>query len=289
MSSLVYHAGALGDFITALPAIGAWRALHPDARAILLGRPAHAALAAPPFDDVMDAAAAGFSSLFSPPPAPHLKSLLSSVSSALLFASSSSGLPAALADLGVKEIVRQDPFPPSPLPIVDYHLSLFAGRPFGADERMPRVAVRADPDLRGRAAVALHPGSGGARKNWPRERFVEASLRLAGEGMSVAWVLGPAEDGVSPPRGVAEWRCLPLTRLAGLLAACRLFVGNDSGVTHLAAAVGCPVIALFGGSDPRVWAPRGPRVRVIVSVHGGMEGIGVDEVMRAGREMRDQG
>jgi heptosyltransferase III len=290
MASLVYHAGALGDFITALPAVGAWRALHPGERLILLGSPAFAPLVRPPFDEVVDASAASVSCLFSPSPAPppRLESLLSSVTSALLFASRASALPGALARLGVREIVRQDPFPSSPVPIVDHHLSLFAGRAFSAEERVPRVTVSPEPDLSARAAVALHPGSGSPRKNWPLERFSELSRRLARDGRSVAWILGPAEAETAVPHGVSAWRGLPLPRLAGLLSACRLFVGNDSGIAHLAAAAGCPVVVLFGGSDQRVWAPRGPRVCVVESARGGMEGIGVEEVESACRKALDQ-
>ena len=56
----------------------------------------------------------------------------------------------------------------------------------------------------------------------------------------------------------------PLARVAGVLSRCRLYIGNDSGLTHLAAAVGEPeVLALFGPTDPRVWAPLGPRVRTL--------------------------
>jgi len=56
---------------------------------------------------------------------------------------------------------------------------------------------------------------------------------------------------------------LPLPLLAAILSRCRLYVGNDSGVTHLAAAVGVPTVAIFGPTDPDVWAPRGPGVRVV--------------------------
>jgi ADP-heptose:LPS heptosyltransferase len=77
------------------------------------------------------------------------------------------------------------------------------------------------------------------------------------------------------------WRSLPLPVLAARLAQCRLYVGNDSGVTHLAAATGCPTVALFGESDPRVWAPRGERVTVLGSGHRGMEAIDIADVFSA--------
>ena len=75
--------------------------------------------------------------------------------------------------------------------------------------------------------------------------------------MPVHWCSGP-ED---PPLPEAV-RFDNLYDLACWLARARLYVGNDSGITHLAAAVGTPVLALFGPSDPAVWAPRGPNVRV---------------------------
>jgi ADP-heptose:LPS heptosyltransferase len=67
--------------------------------------------------------------------------------------------------------------------------------------------------------------------------------------------------------------------LAALLARAGAYVGNDSGVTHLAAASGAPTIALFGPTDPRVWAPLGPRVEVIRGAT--MEGIAAGEVAAA--------
>jgi ADP-heptose:LPS heptosyltransferase len=75
--------------------------------------------------------------------------------------------------------------------------------------------------------------------------------------MPVRWCSGP-ED---PPLPDAV-RIDDLYDLASWLARARLYVGNDSGITHLAAAVGTPVLALFGPSDPWVWGPRGPHVRI---------------------------
>jgi heptosyltransferase III len=120
---------------------------------------------------------------------------------------------------------------------------------------------------RGDFAV-IHPFSGSARKNWPIERFRELAERLP---MAVRWCAGPEEklDGAV--------RFADLDELAHWLAAARLYIGNDSGITHLAAAAGAPVIAIFGATDPAVWAPRGDRVRVI---RGKLEEITVDDVLR---------
>jgi heptosyltransferase-3 len=104
--------------------------------------------------------------------------------------------------------------------------------------------------------AVIHPFSGSARKNWPLERFRSVARKLE-RIMPVRWCSGP-ED---PPLPEAV-RIDDLYELACWLARARLYIGNDSGITHLAAAVGTPVLALFGPTDPDVWAPRGANVRV---------------------------
>jgi hypothetical protein len=104
--------------------------------------------------------------------------------------------------------------------------------------------------------ATIHPFSGSPRKNWPLENF-RALARGLERTMPVRWCSGP-ED---PPLENAV-RFADLYELACWLARARLYVGNDSGITHLAAAVGTPVLALFGPTDPEIWAPRGPHVRV---------------------------
>jgi lipopolysaccharide heptosyltransferase III len=104
--------------------------------------------------------------------------------------------------------------------------------------------------------VVIHPFSGSARKNWPLERFRAIAAQLE-RVMPVKWCAGE-ED---PPLPGAV-RIDDLYELACWLAKARLYIGNDSGITHLAAAAGTPVLALFGPTDPEVWAPRGRNVRV---------------------------
>jgi heptosyltransferase-3 len=117
--------------------------------------------------------------------------------------------------------------------------------------------------------AVIHPFSGSARKNWSLERYRELAQRL---GMPVRWCAGPEEqleDAV---------RIDNLYELACWLQTARLYIGNDSGITHLAAAVGIPVVAIFGPTDPAVWAPRGDRVRV---VSGNLAEISVEQVLNA--------
>ena len=130
---------------------------------------------------------------------------------------------------------------------------------------LPRIAC--PPTIRGGAII--HPFSGSRKKCWPLERFRDLAHRLAGR-MPVAWCAGP-EDDLSPAVRFAD-----LYELAGWLASARIYIGNDSGPTHLAAAVGTPVVALFGPSDPAVWAPRGSQVAL--AAEASLEAITVERV-----------
>ena len=280
-SSLVYHAGALGDFLTTLPAMGVWRRLHERDTLVLLGRTDLAELASEGlFDEVWDARSSRFAPLFSGPVdrATSLGARLAAFQSALLFSYALSALPASLRGLGVGEILRQDPFPADRTPVVDYHLSLFCNLTLTAEDRVPRIRRGAGRIEVPPNTAALHPGSGDRRKNWPLEKFHALAEKLRKAGLTVQWVLGPAEEDAALPPGERTWRNADLSDLAAALSACRLFVGNDSGVSHLAAACGCPTVALFGATDAGVWAPRGPFVRVVASPGGMLEALSVETV-----------
>lgn len=144
----------------------------------------------------------------------------------------------------------------------------------GTGRALPRIECPSAPG----GYVAIHPFSSSAKKNWPLERYRELARRL---DAPVRWCAGPEEalDGAE--------RFDDLYNLACWLAAARLYIGNDSGITHLAAAVGTPVLALFGPSDPAVWAPRGDRVQVVATPHSEdpMDRIGVQEVLESVRRI----
>lgn len=142
--------------------------------------------------------------------------------------------------------------------------------------------------------VAVHPGSGGVAKRWPPERFARIVERLADAGYTPLLVRGPQDEPVlrrvldtlvptvAPPAVVAD---VTLPRLAAALAGCAGFLGNDSGVSHLAGMLGIPVLALFGPTDPDAWSPLGPRVRTLRAASRTMDGLDVAYVWAALRPL----
>ena len=143
----------------------------------------------------------------------------------------------------------------------------------------PRISVKADAlhwceaywrqhSLCDKPVLALAPGSGAREKNWPVPGFAAVAQwwRQRTRG-SVIVIIGPVEEEREGYdllyREGLQARNLSLARLAGLLSLCNLYLGNDSGLTHLAAAVGAPSFALFGPSDVVQWAPRGKHVTTL--------------------------
>jgi ADP-heptose:LPS heptosyltransferase len=273
MATLVYHAGGLGDFVTALPAIRFWKSRRPAEKTVLLGIPAFGALAKRSclVDDVFDVNSRAFLPLFHDRFSGKAGKILSSFESAIVFSDDDSPLIRNIRASGINDIHQQPPFPAARTHVVDYHLSLFAD-PGLLDEacRIPRVSPSA-ADLANATGfltpeerpIAIHPGSGSAKKNWPFDRFLELSRMLRQNGFPIVWIQGPADGSFVFPDNDRVVSNIRLPVLAALISHCRAFVGNDSGVTHLAAAVNCPAVAIFGPSDPDVWGPRGKNVKIV--------------------------
>ena len=133
-------------------------------------------------------------------------------------------------------------------------------------EGVPRIAIPACP--RENFAV-IHPFASSPLKRWDLDRFRAVAAALE---TPVEWLAGPEES----LEGAARFD--DLYELACWLARARVYIGNDSGIGHLAAAVGVPVVSIFLTTDPRVWAPRGTSVRVL-------ERPATDEVIAAAREI----
>ncbi|MBI4531677.1 MAG: glycosyltransferase family 9 protein [Candidatus Latescibacteria bacterium] len=187
-----------------------------------------------------------------------------------------------------------DPFPPTGLHAADWYLTPLRTLDIPPDGRIPRMVITREDRASGQSfltqhrcslpVLAVHPGSGGKQKCWLTSCFAEVVDRFIDQRIHPLLICGPADRAVlgevkaqlSQPDRVVYLEDLPLLKLAAVLSACDGFLGNDSGVTHLAAAVGCPTVALFGPTDPVVWGPRGRHV-TILSCEGGW--VDVDTVM----------
>jgi ADP-heptose:LPS heptosyltransferase len=188
-------------------------------------------------------------------------------------------------------VIAHPPLPPEAGPHAGRWLAQ-AVAVLGADPSTVPPAMRATEDEARRASawldrlppsfLAVHPGSGASRKNWPPERFASVVEAMAG-GRPWLLIEGPADaEAARTLRGLGgavHAQDLPARALGAVLAQAGLYVGNDSGVSHLAAAWGAPTLALFGPTDPRQWAPIGPTVTVVRSRDGTMAGLGVEEVV----------
>lgn len=296
---LVLRGGALGDFLITLPALRLLRMRWPSARIELAGHPEAGALGVR--GGYLDAAHSQhegrWSALFSTAP-----------------------LPPAFADwLGSFDLVVN--YWPDPDQTLASRFPLLSTQTYVSGTAMPVIAPAArhfcEPlrslglttdDFQSQwpcpgathveadshpAAIAIHPGSGSPKKNWPDERWRDLITAL---DAPVLLVLGPVERERWNAQILARLRdasrqmvevasLLSLPDLAVALRRCGLFLGHDSGVSHLAAAVGLPSILLFGPTDPSMWAPPGAHVQVMRR-GAALDCISVQDVVQAVGQMR---
>jgi heptosyltransferase III len=280
---LIWHQGALGDLLLAGPALAAISRHYPEARITALGQPEPWGLysGSLPLDELWDSSAAWWGSLFSDGALPpSMQARLVRFQLALVFSPRPQlALQARLRQAGIPAVRWVPSFPETGVEAVAdlqaRHL-LGLGLHYAPAPLRLEVGLRADEELAELPGpgpwLAVAPGSGQPRKNWPLASYYEVSRALGWEyGLGVVWLAGPAEENLLPylealakAQGQTLLANRPLERVARILSRCRLYLGNDSGLTHLAAAVGEPeVLALFGPTDPRVWAPLGPHVRTL--------------------------
>ena len=257
--SLAIRPGAIGDFVVSLPALECLKGLAATDSLEIWTASAHAGLAG--FADRVRAISSTGLDLLgvADPPARLLADLAGFDSIVSWYGSNRPEFRALVASLGLPFTF----FPALPpeaagMHAVDFYLDQVRPLALSPAALLPRIPCRPeDAPLDEPAAFAvIHPFSGSPAKNWPIERF-RALARGLERRLRVRWCAGPQD----PPLEGAV-RIDDLYRLACWIRQARLYVGNDSGITHLAAATGVPVLALFGPTDPAVWAPRGEHVRV---------------------------
>jgi heptosyltransferase-2 len=284
---LVIRGGAIGDFILTLPALDALRERWPRAHIEILGYPRIIELARQRrYADAVRSIEAGPLARFFAPDAELDPALVEYFRGFNLVISYIFDPDKIFADnirrCGVRHVVEAAPRP-TDLHAAEHYckplesLAIYTGKfqprlhlnptdRAAAKKFLPSHNINTDAAL-----VAIHPGSGGDRKNWPPEKFGALARWLADELDAQLLVVHGEADDIAvakfleqiSPRPFHRARGLGLVELAAVLEHCAAFVGNDSGVTHLAAAVGTPTIAMFGPASTPLWHPRGENVFVI--------------------------
>lgn len=130
-----------------------------------------------------------------------------------------------------------------------------------------------------RPVLAIHAGSGSLKKVWPPEKFAQVCRKASEQWQArILLISGPADReivqkvlGLSADIQPLLVENKPLWILSAILERCQAYLGNDSGVTHLAAAVGIPVVALFGPTNPQIWRPLGKKVKVLQANRGAID------------------
>jgi len=162
-------------------------------------------------------------------------------------------------------------FPPAPEPGSGIHVAKHIGRCLGIEvgsRRESPLKSLLQKGFRGlRRTVWVHPGAGGRKKRWPLPNYLDLADRLGNvPGLDPVFILGEADGDLEPwirGRRFEVETCEDTESLTSLFEEGDLFIGNDSGPTHLAALMGLSTVALFGDTDPVLWSPWGESVRIL--------------------------
>jgi heptosyltransferase-2 len=282
---LVIRGGAIGDFILTLPAIAALRRQFPAAHLEVLGYPhiAQLALAGGLANRVQSIEARALAGFFARGGelSEDLAAYFSEFDLILSYLYDPDGVFQTNVSLCTAAQFIAGPHRADEA--VRLHATRVYLQPlerlaiFDADP-IPRLALAARPSsinyqLSDINLLALHPGSGSERKNWPEAKWGELLGHLLNStDFNLLLVGGEAEGerlqrlvAALPPARCQVAQSLPLADLAHRLARCRAFIGHDSGISHLASAVGLPVVVLWGDTAEEIWRP--PSEKVVVLRH----------------------
>ena len=299
---LVIRGGAIGDFILTLPAIAALRQQFPEAYLEVLGYPhiVHLAKAGGLVDHYQSIEARQLAGFFSQNG--HLSEDLAAYFSDFDLIISYLYDPDEIFKTNVARCTAAQFIvaPHRPGPTTRVHATRVFLQPlerlaiFDADP-VPRLKIEPPPaagiqmfgPVEGEPAplLALHPGSGSEKKNWPEPKWAELIARLINETRFNLLLVGGEAEGerlqrlaaALPPARVRVAQSLPLSQLAMLLSLCVGFVGHDSGISHLAAALGLPGIVLWGDTEEEVWRPPSEKVNLLREP-GGLPSISIESV-----------
>ena len=182
------------------------------------------------------------------------------------------------AKVYLKPLERLAIFDADPLPRLDLGRTANRSRNENGEEISP--------------ALAIHPGSGSEKKNWPETKWAELLQQLTRSTPLELLLVGGEAEGerlhrlaeTLPPARLRVAQSLPLPELARMLQRCAAFVGHDSGISHLSAALGLPGVILWGDSVEDIWRPPHDYVQVL-RTDGGLKSVTVEQVANALTEL----
>jgi ADP-heptose:LPS heptosyltransferase len=274
---LIIHQGALGDIVSIFPAIIRLKEKFRIIDAVCkksIGELASSLHLTYKFYPVE---AAYFSSVFSGKADPRITDILRSYDEIILF-SYSNELEDVLCAITGRKIYRIPPRsdPSHEIHVLSYILDRLAENELIPDANRPETDYFARlPEQKGTRSlytgkkILIHPGSGSRRKNWPVANFIKIFGELETAGMNPEIILGPAELYLSeafagyPSIGSKINILSDLSDFMTMLKQSCGFIGNDSGISHLAAFTGMPTVVIFGPSSPKRWKPFGRSVTVL--------------------------
>lgn len=296
---MLIHGGAMGDLVLSLRVAAALNTLTPRITLVARNELAHQFVGIAGIDQVIDIESSGFHVLFSETLTPSdLPKNLNPTHDPVINMLTGGRVHENLKFIGIKNVIDLDPSPRDDdvrhiteqwmADLADHGMNALPSMPMlepsKPDLLIARKALRQTSREESRPIGIIHPGSGGRRKCWPD--MLEFAERIHDEYAAVICLLGPVEAEVMPDAEKAEWaKRFPIQwssvkGLAPLLAGADFFVGNDSGVAHLAAITGAHTLTVFGPTDPRVWSPIGPRTAVVAPKPGAAWPT-VDDTMQA--------
>jgi ADP-heptose:LPS heptosyltransferase len=273
-SLLIIHQGALGDVVMIFPAIIALRKKFGRIDILCQGQLGELAARLGLVDKAYPLEAANFATLFSKTVDKKIKTILAAYSTILLF-SFASDLKITIGQISAGRCFQIAPRPPvrEKIHVTEFILKNLLDRGLleardSRDRRFTRPE-RSFSDSSRRVdslKIIIHPGAGSIRKRWPLARFLELADILEKKGLRPQFICGPAEQDLADDLAGQNRPILALselTDLSDLLESAGGYVGNDSGVSHLASFLGLPGVVIFGPTDPLRWKPTGPRVEIV--------------------------
>jgi ADP-heptose:LPS heptosyltransferase len=275
---LIFHQGALGDFVLTFPALIRLKKRFPSIDAVCKPQLGELAKRFGLIDNWFSQDAARFASFFSNSIDPDVINLLNTYDEIVLF-SFSKDLAQSINQIWHHSVHRISPRPKltDNIHVAVHLLKNLVSCGLIAQDNDLNIPEQPSFYMKQEAfyntlyfrKVLLHPGAGSKKKMWPITNFLQVERLLKADGYRPEYIIGPADrflrDELRMPGARQKVVHTPenIAALIALMKTAGGYIGNDSGVSHLAAFFGLATVAVFGPSDPAMWRPVGPAVCIL--------------------------